>query len=239
MGMVNYEKVQKLIEAALGSEEYQGWVMEIAEKLNVIDADAREDLPGREELIAKEMVEWINGERRYLGTKDMMDIKNVTSLDYLKEKSVSPGYDDTNLIETEDINEFQNIGSEQVNELNVRDVTGKIARVKWIKEQLLEDKSKSLVSIQVGKQTANDYLSDLAGKEKDGDTEYMQALIEDVRKLSKANFTKGTTTQKLRTLIAKQELKNWSTEKICDKYHLDYTLGSIRKLISRLKLASV
>jgi len=234
---INYDEIQVTLQHELGTKEYMKNILQIANVMSKID-----NIPyaeGLEELIADIVIDYIRGTRRYLGKKDILDSKMTRSLDYLIQllDSDDPVVSNETTIQAERIQDFQELGPVRKNAVNQRSIGEKLERLDWIEEQIREQK-KPLVKIQIGKQTANDWLSDLVGKEKDGDKRYLLNRVKEIRELSQQTFKKGTVTDKIRAMVSLEELKKDSTETICKKYGLDYDSGSIRKIISRLRAAS-
>lgn len=226
--MIDFSKVQKILEEELGTRVYRARVIHIATLLDKLDMD-RED--GAEELIAKEVIDRISGKVRYIKNMDVMDaqyVGRVKSLEELNEK-----VNGETEIEAERIKDFINIGSVSIDHNEKRTLKSKIDQIKEIEKEVKE--GKKLTEIRIGKQTANDWLSDVIGKLKVGNSKFIKDSIRRIRKKSQDNYIGNTATDLVRRVVTKNDLKNMNSREICDKYKLDYN-GTTRKFISRLKL---
>jgi hypothetical protein len=223
--MIDFDRIQKLLEEKLGTREYRSRVLQIATLLDRLDMDADD---GAEELIAKEIFNKISGKTRYIKDKDVLDAQFVSSLDRLTEAE-----DGINTIESEQIQDFVNLGHTPLTHSEKRTLKSKIDQIKDIEKEV--QAGKKLIEIPIGKQTANDWLSDVVRKLKVGDSEFLQQRIAKIRKKSQENYRKSTATDLIRRVVTKNDLKNLNSREICEKYELDYN-GTTRKFISRLKL---
>lgn len=225
---MDFSKIQKIIEDEFGTAEYQARILQIATILDRLDMDQE---TGAELLIAKEVIGRITGKVRYLKEMDVMDaqfVGYVKSIDELNEE-----VDGRHEIQNERIADFVNIGSVSIEHNEKRTLKGKIDQIKEIETEVKA--GKKLTEIVIGKQTANDWLSDVVGKLKVGDSKFIKERIEKIRKKSQANYIGSTATDLIRRVVTKNDLKNLSSREICDKYEFDYN-GTTRKFISRLKL---
>jgi hypothetical protein len=228
--MIDFGKVQSIIEEELGTRVYRARVMQIATILDRLDMDNEN---GAEELIAKEVVNRVLGKVRYIKKKDVMDanpVGRVISLESIIEEEKN---NNIYVDREERIKDFINLGSVNINHNEKRTMKAKIDQIKEIEEKITA--GKTLIEIEVGKQTANDWLADVTGKLKIGENKFIKDRIEKLREKSQKNYIKSTATDLIRREVTRKDLKNMSSRDICEKYDFDYN-GSTRKFISRLKL---
>jgi len=238
--------VRDLIIAEIGLNDFNIHVLEIAEVMDTVSF--KEDAKGAEQALAKIVIETIRGDRRYLENKDMLDSYQIESLDKLVDESMkkeSNSHADV-VVEHESIADFVSIGDghkgnmKETQQENLRSVKDKEAKLDWIESRIKENPKLTLINISCGKQTANDWLSDFIGKEKDGKFEYFRNKVNAIREISRGNFKRQTTTDKLKVMLTDIQLRKMNTELVYNmlitKYGRIASYGSVRKLISRIRL---
>lgn len=226
--MLDFNKIQKILEKEFGTADYQSRIMQIATILDKLDMDQEE---GAEELVAKEVIERITGKVRYLKEKDMMDAQFMGYVKSIEE--LNEDIDGERKIQNELIKDFVNIGSVSIDHNEKRTLKAKMEQIKEIEKEVKE--GKKFAEIKIGKQTANDWLSDVTGKLKIKDSKFIRERVRKIRDRNQKNYKTGTATDLIRKVVTKNDLKNMSSREICKKYEFDYN-GTTRKFISRLRL---
>jgi len=235
---MDYDKIRKEIIKIVGQSEYNLRLVEIAEMLDRLKTDDFPEGDGAEELAAKVVAETVIGKRQAKFGNRWTCTTQLTSLEAITEKHDDEDSNDAvRRIATGNVNKFVKIQTapKKAQRFSLKD---RMDRVQAVRDALLKD-SKLLLSKmpsgEVGHQTMNDWLSDLKGKTLDRESKYLNEMIDECFKISKQNYKRHTATDLIRRTVTKEELLGLSCREICDKYDFDYSSGSIRKFISRLK----
>lgn len=231
--MLDFEKIHAILEKELGTKTYRLRIIHIATILDRLGMDKEE---GAEELVASEVVRVIFGKtsnNRFVKKKDMLDAYYVESLDRIKEDNRE------DKIHAESIQDFVNVGSTDLAHNERRTLKSKIDQIKEIEEKVKH--GEKLNQIKVGKQNANEWLSDVRGKLNVGDSAFVKEKISKIREKNKKNHKKGTAIDLIRKTIAKNELiaikeKRMTSKEVLEKHGMESN-GSTRKMVSRLVLS--
>lgn len=237
MSQLNLDYIRENIVAAIGSDSYIRHIDWICDILDDLHAESFPEGPGIDDLTVKFVVDKIQGNRQSTGKKDLLDMLDPSdqiraiSLDEMAERH-SESFGTQNI---KQVNDFVSIGPAKKKQ-HIVNVANRIERLVEILNMLKENPKLKLTDIKVGegKETANDWISDLKRKTIDGQTEYITKLIKDIYDISKKNFTKGTATDLIRRTVTKQQLKTLTSKEICRLCNLEYN-GSHRKMINRLQ----
>jgi len=226
--MFNQDLVISTIIETIGEKEYQENLYKIANILSKLyDNDyAKAGVVNPEILMAEDALRKLNNSRAQIKGKDIMDDEHLYPI--IEEIVDSPEYGNVRMV-TE-------IG--RTARTQIRSTRDLLDAIEDIKIKMENDSTLYLTKIRVGdgKQTANDFLSDVAGKSVHTDSKPILELIEKVRKLSRMNYDKtANKTAQIRDMITKEDLKSLKCKELCAKYNLDFKDGKIRMFISRLK----